>query len=993
MIEFLLMRTGTRIYLTLLLILIPFLEGFSQRPYASAGSANEVGNLPALVVWVDSVYNSLTPVERVAQLLMIRANSTGDSAEIRQISDWIRKYNLGGLCFFKGGPVRQAILTNYYQSMAKTPLLISMDAEWGAGMRLDSTMSFARQMTLGAMDDDSLIVAYGLEIARQLKRLGVHISFSPVADINSNPDNPVINVRSFGEDKRDVARKAVLYMKGLQQGGMLSVAKHFPGHGDTDTDSHFSLPFIDHSLETIDTLDLYPFRELIRAGVDGMMIAHLFIPALDTATERPSSISPLVISELLRKKLDFSGVVFSDALDMKGAARYAPPGDLELKALEAGNDILLLPESVDSAIARILRAADSGLIQPAIIEEHCKRVLAMKYRAGLNKPQQILTKGLPEDMNTSQAEFLNRSLYEHALTLLKNENGILPVAMPDTLKIASVSIGYSSETLFQQRLSDYVTIDHYTLPREPEKGQAEELFHKLTGYNLLLVAVNNTHPSPARKFGMSDAGIRLVDSLLQFKPSILTLFALPYSVELFKHADAARAIVVAYQDNPFSYDMAAQLIFGGITARGHSPVTISSRYPVHSGVADAPPVRLKFSMPEEVGIPSKALMKIDTIAMEGISQKAYPGCQIMVSRNGKVIYSKTFGYQDYSKKQPVTNSDIYDLASVTKVAATTLAVMKLHDEGLIEPKKPLSKYIPELHGTNKSRITVQEVMAHQSGLPAWIPFYKGTLINGQPDTLIYRKAPDQEHQTRVAEGLYIRNGYTGRIVDSICQLPLSPKKEYRYSDLGFILMQQAVEHISGAPLNQYLDRMFYRPMGLPTMGFLPRERFPLSRIVPTENDTVFRHQLIHGDVHDPAAAMMGGVAGHAGLFGNATDLAVLFQMLLQNGNYGGRHYLDSATVAEFTSRQFQGNRRGLGFDKPQDPGEEGPACSSASPKSFGHTGFTGTYVWADPEEELIIVFLSNRVHPDAGLNKLVQLGTRTRIQQVVYDAIRESGNN
>jgi CubicO group peptidase (beta-lactamase class C family) len=722
------------------------------------------------------------------------------------------------------------------------------------------------------------------------------------------------------------------------------------------------------------------------------MVAHLFIPAIDTARNLPSSLSPVVIKELLRKKLKFSGLVFTDALDMKGAASFAPPGELEVRALLAGNDVLLLPESVDSAVTHIKMAVDSGIVSHELLETTCKRILLKKYNLALITPQRVDVKSLVDDLNSTSAIAFNQSLYAEAVTLLKNNKGILPVSMPDTLRIAAVTIGYSDETLFNKRLNSYVSLDQFYISKEASLRDALQLLPQIEKYNLLLVTVNNTHPSPARMFGFSPTTIALVDTLLKLKTSILTLFSLPYSVSMFRNSQSAEAIIIGYQDNAYAYDATAQLIFGGAASKGRSPVTISPFFPKGSGVASAPAVRLGFGFPEEYGIHSADLGKIDSIVNEGLKEKAYPGCQVLVARKGKVIYSKAFGYHDYSQQQPVKETDIYDLASITKVAATTLAIMKLHDEGLLDVKKPLSRYLPALDKSNKNKITVREVMAHQAGLSAWIPFYRQTLVNGQTDSALYTSLPDSIHSVKVAEGLFIDKKYPAWILDSIIQSPITTKKEYRYSDLGFILLQQAVERLTGSRLDQYVSSVFYQPMGLPTFGFLPKERFPVNRIVPTENDTIFRKQLVHGDVHDPAAAMMGGVAGHAGLFGNATDLAAVFQMLLQHGNYGGRHFIDSTTIAEFTSKQFSHNRRGLGFDKPQTAGEEGPACPDASPNSFGHTGFTGTYVWADPDEELIIVFLSNRVNPSAEDNKLVKLGIRTRIQQVVYDAIKSSKN-
>ncbi len=955
----------------------------------TTSQAQEVWHpIPAEQQWVDSVFNALTPRQRIGQLFMLRANSDIDSAEIRQLTRLIKEYNIGGLCFFKGGPLRQAILTNYYQHLALTPILVSMDAEWGLGMRLDSTVSFARQMTLGAMRNEQLISECGLAIAAQLHRMGIHVSFSPVADLNSNPANPVINIRSFGEHKDDVARKAILYMKALQKGGIIPVAKHFPGHGDTDTDSHHALPYINHSRATIDSLDLFPFRELIKAGLEGMMIAHLDIPALDAAKNIPSSLSPLVIDSLLRKKMKFDGLVFTDALDMKGVSGYDAPGFLELRALKAGADVLLLSVSVEKTVSVIQQAIDSCWYPEEELAIHCKRVLSAKYRAGLNEFQPLNLANLMNDLHSSHDENLNLELYLNAVTVLKNENNILPLIHTDTLRMATLMIGYNDIRLFQRRIDDYAKADHYTLPRNPDKKEVTQMLDNLKEYNLLIIGVNNTIPSPARNFAISDATIALVDSLMETRSCILSLFTLPYSINLFAKAEKAKALLVAYQDNADAYDGVSQIIFGSAAANGQLPVGVNAVYPTHSGLVTACTNRLRYNLFENTGLHAEDLVVIDSIVNTGIVKKAYPGCQVLIAKNGNVVYRKSFGYTDYLNKRPVTDEDLYDLASVTKVAATTLAVMKLYDQGLVNLDEPLSKTLKYLDATNKQKITIREVMTHQAGLVAWIPFYQKTLKGGYPDSTIYNRTVSAEFPFRVAEGMYLRKDYSQIILDSIIHSPLSAKKEYRYSDLGFILMQQFVEQLTGKSLAEYVQEQFYKPLGLPTLTYHPRDKFPVSRIVPTENDTLFRHQLIQGDVHDPAAAMLGGIAGHAGLFGTSNDMAVLLQMLLQHGSYGGRQYLKPETVALFTQRQFKGNRRGLGFDKPQlIPSEAGPACDEAPASSFGHTGFTGTYLWADPDNDLIIVFLSNRVNPDAEPNKLVQLGTRTQIQQSLYRAL------
>ena len=943
--------------------------------------------------WVDSVYNSLTSQQRIGQLFMLRANSDIDSVEINELSRLIKDYNIGGLCFFKGGPARQAILTNYYQQLAATPMLISMDAEWGLGMRLDSTISFARQMTLGAMKNESLITEYGQTIASQLRRLSVHISFSPVADLNSNPANPVINIRSFGEHKEDVARKALLYMYALQKGGIIAVAKHFPGHGDTDMDSHLSLPVISHSAATIDTLDLYPFKELIHAGIDGMMVAHLNIPALDTTKNLPSSLSANVIDSLLCRKLGFNGLVFTDALDMKGVSNFDKPGLVELRALMAGNDVLLLSVSVDKAVMAIQQAIDSGFYSIQDLELHCKHILSCKYKAGLNKPQTVSILNLSRDLHSMHDENFNIELYKNAVTVLRNENDILPITNLDTLKIATLMIGYENLRKFQYRIDDFAKADHFTLPRNADNKAVVDIYNSLRAYNLVIIGVNNTNPSPTRNFGISDVTVSLVDSLLISKTCILNLFAIPYSINLFTKIDNAKALVVGYQDNEFAYDAVAQMLFGASSATGRLPVGVISHFPTHAGLDTKTTNRLRYNPYQDTSLKTGDFSKIDSLVKTGLDNKAYPGCEVLIAKSGNVIYRKAFGYTDYLQNIPVKDNDLYDLASITKVAATTLAVMKLYDQGKVNLDAPLSQTLSYLENSNKSKITVREVMTHQAGLVAWIPFYKKTLLNGLPDSTLYATSLSEQYPFKVAENMYLHKKYHQVLIDSIVNSPLSEKKEYRYSDLGFILMQQYVEQIAGKSLDQFVEEQFYKPLGLNTLTFHPLEKFPLSRIMPTENDTLFRHQLLQGNVHDPAAAMLGGVAGHAGLFGNSNDMAVLLQMLIQNGSYAGRQYIKPETVALFTKKQYKENRRGLGYDKPQlIPSEPGPACEEASANSFGHTGFTGTYIWADPDNDLCIVFLSNRVNPDAEPNKLAQMGIRTQIQKAIYQALEINMN-
>ncbi len=943
--------------------------------------------------WVDSVFNSLNLDEKIAQLIMIRAYSNRDSTYNDSIGKIIKEYNIGGICFFKGHPVQQAYLTNTYQSIAKTPLFIAIDAEWGLGMRLDSCYSFPRQMTLGAIQDDSLIYQMSSEIARECKQIGVNINFAPVVDINNNPDNPVINIRSFGEDKYNVAQKGLAYMKGLQDNGILATAKHFPGHGDTDTDSHLCLPIINHSKEKIDTLDLYPFKKLINNGLNCIMVAHLYVPAYDDRKNTAATISKPIVTKVLKKQLGFKGLIITDALEMKGVTKYNEPGILEVKALQAGNDILLLPQDISKAVNEIKKAVKNGSILKSDIDEKCKKILRYKYKAGLYDYKPIKTSKIYENLNNPNIELLDRKLYESAITVVKNKNSLLPLKNLDTLRLASVSLGIDSINDFQKILGRYDRLKYYYLPKNASYNEVQTLVSKLSKYNLVIVSINNTNNSPSNNFGIQKQSIDFINLLNKNTKIILDIFANPYSLAYLYDTKNIESIIVSYQDNPIDESISAQTIFGSITAKGKLPVTASDEFPLNTGIKTDKLSRLKYTIPEEVNISSNALKKIDSIALEGIADTAYPGCEILAAKDGKVFYYKSFGYHTYNNIIPVHNTDIYDLASVTKIAATSISIMKLCDEGKIDLDQRISKYLPYLKDTNKGNIVIRDLMTHQAKLESWIPFYKSTLIDGKLDTTIYRKSISDNFPFHVADSLYINKYYVYNIFDSITESALIKTKEYNYSDLGFYFLMKIIEAVSNKPIENYVKDNFYKPLGLTTICYNPLNYFDLSRIVPTENDTVFRKQLIHGYVHDPGAAMLGGISGHAGLFSDANDLAVLMQMLLQNGEYAGKRYIKSSSVKKFTQYQFplDNNRRGIGFDKPLLEYEDnGPACKSASDKSFGHSGFTGTYVWADPKYNLVYIFLSNRVYPYASNKKIVEMNIRTNIHQIIYDAVNKN---
>ena len=941
-------------------------------------------------IWIDTIMSTLSTEEKIAQLLMIRTYSNKDQSYYNQIEEVIGKYHIGGLCFFQGGPEQQAKLTNRYQNISKVPLLIAMDAEWGLGMRLDSSYSFPYQMTLGAVENDTLIYDMSSEIARQLKHIGVNINFAPVVDINNNPLNPVINSRSFGEDKYNVARKGLAYMKGQQDHGIIATAKHFPGHGDTDSDSHLTLPQISHSLERIDSLELFPFKELINNGLDAVMTAHLFIPAIDNKKNRPTTLSKNVVQHLLSEDLGFTGLKITDALDMKGVTSHFKPGRIELEAFKAGNDILLLPLDIEAAINAIKTEIDSGNIDNELLDLRCRKVLYYKYKSGINKFIPVNTELIPTKINTINNELLSRKIYQSAITLVSNKDNLIPLQDIGSMKIATLAIGNPQINEFQQTLSKYCKIDHYNIRKDFTNQKADYFLKKLEEYDLVIVSIHQTNIYPSKNFGINDQCLNLAKRITDKTKVILTLFSNPYSLNTINDPSAFDGIIISHQDTRISKSITAQLIMGALGFKGKLPVTASPYFKVNAGIHTESINRLQYGIPEEAGLNSAKLKIIDSIVLFNIKEEVIPGCQILVARNGIVVYQKSFGYHTYKKGNFVKENDLYDLASITKVAATTLSVMKLHDDEKLVIDQKLSRYLPYLHKTNKSNLIIREIMAHQARLKPWIPFYINTLKDGKPDPEIYSNRFEEGYTIKVADKLYISSEYQFIIYDSIVSSGLLRNKKYRYSDLGFYLLKDVIENITNQPLNKYIENEFYKPLGLQTMGYLPLKHHKKSTIVPTENDKIFRQQLLQGYVHDPGAAMMGGVSGHAGLFSNTNDLAIIMQMLLQKGSYGGKKYIEEETVLEFTKRQFplNNNRRGIGFDKPNtDNIGKGPTCKYVSDASYGHSGFTGTYTWVDPDYDLVYIFLSNRINPTASNRKLIRMNTRTAIHAAIYKSM------
>ena len=938
--------------------------------------------------WADSILNKLNREERIAQLIMVAAWSNKDEYHIQDIRRQIEKYGIGGLIFFQGGPIREALLTNNYQSISKVPLLIGMDAEWGLAMRLDSTIRYPRQMTLSAIQSDSIVYLMGKEIAKNCKRLGIHINFAPDADINNNPSNPIIGSRSFGDDRELVSKKSIDYMRALQDNHILSTGKHFPGHGNVDSDSHFTLPTILQDKLELDSIELYPFKKLINEGLSGMMVAHLNVPSLDTIPNIPSTLSSSIVTNLLKEKLGFKGLIFTDALNMKAVSSSFSPGVVDKMALIAGNDILLYCENVPKAIEEIHYAVENCEITQEEIDARVRKLLMAKFWCGLNQNQFIDTTNIINDLNDPAGRLLNRRAYEEAITVLVNKDSLIPFRSKKPLRIASVVIGDKMNNTFQQQLKLYGNIDLFSEEKDAPVSVFDALFNFLSNYDYVILSLHGTSMKAQTGYGIPEAANHFIDSVLLKYKTVFADFGNVYTLSRFDHLKSAQALILSYEDFPLTHSITAQIIMGGLNSKGRLPVSSTMDFPKKSGVNTSGPIRLQYTIPEAAGMSSFLLNKIDSVVSNAIREKATPGCQVLVARNGKVVYQKAFGKFSYDSVDSVQITDLYDIASVTKIMATALATMSLYEQKKINLDNYISKYLPNLKRSNKSALTIKEILSHQAGLKPWIPFYKETITNTVLSQKLYSETPDAQHNLLVAECVYLLNSYSDTIKNIICSSPVSEKGKYVYSDFGPILMKDIVEEITKQPLDKYIDDNYFKELRLSRTTFNPLTKFSKNEIVPTENDTVFRRQLIQGYVHDPAAAMLGGVSGNAGVFSNANDLAVIMQMLLNKGEYGGHHFFKSSTVELFTQKQFPQNRRGLLFDKPEtDPTKSSPCCSKASPLTFGHQGFTGTCAWADPEYGLIYIFLSNRINPDVSNDKLIKLNVRTEIQDIIYQAM------
>lgn len=950
--------------------------------------------------WVDSVYKTLSERERVAQLFIPMVDPRSGASSKATIAKWVKTEKMGGLLFSKGSLADYATMTNYAQSIASVPVLMTFDGEWGLSMRIKETPRFPYNMGLGAISNEKLLYEYGREMARECREIGIHVNFAPVFDVNSNPSNPVIGYRSFGEDPTRVSRLGVAYSRGLEDGGVLSVSKHFPGHGDTSVDSHKALPTVSHDRTTLNMVDLLPFNQYVNAGLSGVMVGHLSVPALDKSGT-PASLSKAITTDLLRDDMGFEGLIFTDALAMKGANSSL---NNCVAAIIAGADVLLGSNSPSKDLDAVMAAIKSGKITSKMIETRCKKVLAYKYALGLTVEKPVDMNGLEARINSSSADAVNRKLSAALMTVVRNDTKLLPIRGLSQRSIAVVNIGASSDDVFSRFCRKYANVKVYS-----STGVfSSSTLASIKTHDVVIVGI----------FGHKSAHKQAFAQLKSIPNIVPVFFVNPYEMAEFGVSlSGLKTLVIAYDDTRYIREYAAQAIFGGIEVDGRLPVNLKGIAPLGTGVK-LKKTRLGYTSPEAVGLKPNLEANIDELVNQGLQTKAFPGCQVLVAKDGNVIINKSYGTLDFVSKDKVTEETIYDLASVSKTTGTLPGVMKAYDEGLFELDAPVSQYIEPLQGGDKSKITVRQLLYHESGMPAAVNMfnmmmdtatYEGKLIqNTQSETYsvkiengayghkdarlrrdITSSEPTNGFRIAAADGIYVGQATMDTIMSRIYNIKLRDTKKYNYSCLNFCLLMNMEEWVTGRPHNEWVDETIFAPLGAFHTGYRPLEKWDKSDIAPTEKDNFLRRQTVRGYVHDETANFSGGVQGNAGLFSNANDLAKLCQMWLNGGEYGGERLLSEKTVKLFTTSKSPTCRRGLGFDKPDKRNEKNsPTCREASAATYGHTGFTGTCFWVDPQSQLIYIFLCNRVNPTRNNSAFSRLNIRPRLFAEVYKAIK-----
>lgn len=835
---------------------------------------------------------------------------------------------------------------------------------------------------LGSIRDTNILKEYFEALADVSLDSGINFIVGPSLNLTYNDFNSETAEHSFGDDPEFAALAAQLFTEAFEARGILVAFKQFPGMGNTERVYEEAPPLIFSNSETLKKRDLVPFKAAINHGAKAMIIGHALVPGVDSTMGQLASNSSAVMRNLLQREMGFEGLVMAELYDPKGKKEVLNP----VQYIQNGGELLITKGNHDRLVQELKLAVDVELLNEELINNACRSVLRAKRWAA--KYQKSYDSALDPELNFRGK---SRRATAGSMVLLRNEGAVIPFQRLDTLKIAYVKIGALAPS--NADVQRYARADVYHIDPKTLEANFQALSPQLPYYNFVIVAVDPEANLPRRRFGLSGHVQSAVDRIANRTKIGLVWHGNPKALQFMSSYPEQPVILLANTPSEQSDDLAIQALFGGRAITGTLRSGVRDFFERQAGI-ETNKNRLAYGPAEEIGIDSRSLKKVDEIAENGIKEKAYPGCQVWLAKDGLVVVNKAFGKHRYDKGPEVKTTDLYDIASITKIAASTASLMHLTDEGLFNLDSSLSYFLPGVLDTTAfASLHFREILSHQAGLPAWIPFYSRTLSKGVPRYDIYSLGQSDVYPFRVANNFFIRKDYPDVLFKQIIYSELGEKK-YKYSDVGYYFALRVIERLSNTSMENYVDSVFYSPLGLSTMTYRPLQKFDKSRIVPTEYDRGFRNQLIHGDVHDPGAAMLGGVGGHAGIFSNANDLGIMMQMFSQGGEYGGARYINEETLADFTKCQYceNENRRAAGFDKPFRDGNEGPTCGCTDLEAFGHQGFTGTTTWADPVNGVVYVFLSNRVYPSANNKKLLELDIRTDIQKVFYDAIRSSSD-
>jgi beta-N-acetylhexosaminidase len=960
------MRTLSR-WIPLLALLLMATTGRTQKSPRAPGAPKSAELSSESERWVSQTLKTMSLDEKIGQMFAVWAHGAFISTESQDYKDLLRDVEEKHIGSFavqtQGSPlgvVRSqvyptAVLVNTLQRHAKVPLLVAADFERGTSMRVEEGSSFPHSMAVAATGRPEDAYTMGKITALEARAIGVPWIFAPDADVNSNPENPIINTRSFGEDPARVSEFVAAFVRGVEENGALATAKHFPGHGDTSTDSHLDLPTVSGDRAHLDRVELAPFRAAISAGVSTIMTGHLAVPALEPDPNVPATMSSKITTDLLRGQMGFDGVVVTDALDMGGVTVHYPPGEVAVRSILAGADVLLVPPVLDAALQSVRDAVTSGRIPMSRVDEAVTRVLRAKAKIGLNKSKLVDLESLASKFDRPEFEKAALDIADRGVTLLRDDQHILPLdsTKPQRVLLVAVSgdndpypggdleneIRWRVDSLASVRMDTrFVHADTVKLP-SPDT------------YDVAIAAVFVRVTDRKGNIGLPDDEAAVVDRLLAAgKPVMVACFGSPYLVERFP---SAKTWIAAFSTVDIAQQAMGRAIFGQTQVAGRLPVNVPGVAALGAGLnlAEHP-----MELHEADAKSESKLQRAYDVLEQAVTDHAVPGGVLAIGYQGELIVHE-FGRQTYDAKSPAVNVDtIYDAASLTKPVATATLVAMEAEAGRIGLNLPVARYLPEWNdGPNpdwRKTVTIRNLLTHSSGLPAHKPYFL---------TLKSRR----------------------EYVAAICREPLeyAPGTKTIYSDLGFILLGEILERTTGKPVDQLAQSLIFAPLDMAGTMFNPPSGL-LSRIAPTENDTSFRKALVRGAVHDENAAAMGGVAGHAGLFTTAPDLAAFCQMLLNGGIYGHHRLMNRATVLQFTAPQaLAGNARTLGWMSPTPNSSSGRYFSA---RSFGHLGFSGTSIWIDPDRQLFVILLTNRVYPTRENDKI------TAVRPAVHDAVIES---